>query len=318
MANDVEISNLKVLSKIKSGGFNSIFSVQDIKNSEIYTAEVIDSSYLKNKQKLEDEINALENIQHPTISKFYGYSKLDFEGNDNITLLFQFTPKFTLADLLSKVRQGLHDNKYDNTARQKILIGVARGMMYLHQHHAIHRNLRPENILLDDDLEPHITGYELSKLISTDNNSIQSQTDNLFIYKAPESIENDQYDNNSDVYSFGILMYEVVTNSIPYAEYQQNEDTLSRLKSKIINENYRPQFSTQINPKIRSLIDQCLSKDPNDRPTFKEIYTHLTHDNNEYNLNSVNIQEIHKYTQKIDSSTISPQIDHNRQTDENR
>lgn len=259
------------------------------------------------------EIGIMTRMDHPTIIKFYGYSLKDFDGKDNVTLFMQLASKGSLADLLKKVQQGLADDNYDNTARQKILIGIARGMMYLHQRHAIHRDLKPDNILLDEDLEPHITDFGLSKFVSSGDTTNQTQTMGTSFYMAPEVIETDQYNGKADVYSFGILMYEVVTDMYPFPDFQNKKMSLFRLNSKVINENYRPQFKSPVKEKIQQLIEKCWSPNPKERPTFEEIYNRLSRniedsvynvfedDQSQYYLDDVDTEAILDYLDKIES-----------------
>lgn len=273
---EIDISKYKVFNKIKSGGFGSVFSVQNINTKENYAAKVIELTDNESKKLINREIGIMTRMDHPTIIKFYGYSLKDFDGKDNVTLFMQLASKGSLADLLKKVQQGLADDNYDNTARQKILIGIARGMMYLHQRHAIHRDLKPDNILLDEDLEPHITDFGLSKFVSSGDTTNQTQTMGTSFYMAPEVIETDQYNGKADVYSFGILMYEVVTDMYPFPDFQNKKMSLFRLNSKVINENYRPQFKSPVKEKIQQLIEKCWSPNPKERPTFEEIYNRLS------------------------------------------
>ena len=106
--------------------------------------------------------------------------------------------KGSLADLLEKIQNGLLDEEYDNTSRQIILVGIARGMMILHQHHVIHRDLKPGNILLDNDLHPHITDFGLSKFYESGRSMIQSQQCGTSMYMAPEIMEGNRYFKNCE------------------------------------------------------------------------------------------------------------------------
>ena len=67
----------------------------------------------------------------------------------------------SLASLIEKELKSLCPSNYDNTKRQIILVGIARGMMLLHNKHIIHRDLKPENILLDSDFHPRITDFDI-------------------------------------------------------------------------------------------------------------------------------------------------------------
>ena len=182
----------------------------------------------------------------------------------------------SLAEAILKSKKSTADIDYDNTAKQIILVGIARGMMYLYQHHIIHRDLKPDNILLDQYLHPLITDFGLSKIYDPGYSISQSQTCGTSIYMAPEIISGNRYSGKADVYSFGILMYEVITELVPYPLFQEKGKlTIYQFNEKVIKENYRPQFTFSIKPSLKNLVERCWSKDPNERPTFEEIFKKL-------------------------------------------
>ena len=161
----VNLNNLKTIERISSGAFGTVYLVQDKKTKQKYAAKMIHSEAEQSKTLINREIGIMIRMQHPTIIKFYGYSLTDFEGKDHVTLLLQFAKNGSLANFLKNVRSGLADHMYDNTTRQKILVGIARGMMYLHKNHAIHRDLKPGNILLDNNFEPPDFIHQVNQII---------------------------------------------------------------------------------------------------------------------------------------------------------
>lgn len=98
-------------------------------------------------------------------------------------------------------------------------------MMFLHQHHIPHRDLKPENILLDSDFRPHIIDFGLSKFYEKNKSQKVIKYWRTTIYMSHESIESNQYSEKTDFYSFGILMFEVVTDQIPYPLYERRKMT---------------------------------------------------------------------------------------------
>ena len=188
-------------------------------------------------------------------------------------------------------------------------------MMYLHQHHIIHRDLKPENVLLDDNFEPLLTDFGISRLVTTEESVRQSNATGTFIYMAPELLGEGEYSGKSDVYSFAILMYEVVTNLVPYPEISGGKGNPFGLSSKIIEANYRPQFTVPVQEPIKQLIEKCWSSNPKERPTFQEIYNRLARnmeesvydifdqDEKPYFLEGVDQEAIAAYVDKIDSDS---------------
>ena len=313
----IDLKNYKVLQEIKRGGYGSVLQVQDQNTGEIYAAKVLNNheSSERYKKMVNREISIMIRLQHPTIIKLIGYSLTDFKDSDNVTMIMQFSKKGSLSELISNSRKGLLDNIYDNTTRQIILIGIARGMMLLHKNNTIHRDLKPDNILLDDNLHPLITDFGLSKIcdtISTISHSISCGTS---VYMAPEVIAGRKYNGKADVYSFGILMYEVITDLEPYPLFQRRKIDNFAFSVKVIQENYRPEFTIPVKGSLKKLIEQCWSGDPNDRPTFEEIFKKLAYniEDSIYDISSQDDEDdddVNKfYLEGVDADEIMNYVD---------
>ena len=148
----------------------------------------------------------------------------------------------SLANLIEQETNSLCPSNYDNTKRQIILVGIARGMMLLHKHCVIHRDLKPENILLDSDFHPRITDFGLSKFFDPNHSMSQSMSESgTVVYMAPEVISSDHFNTKADVYAFGILMFEVVAGRRAYDDVLSGKKKLNefQLKTKVQN-GFRP------------------------------------------------------------------------------
>ena len=275
----VDVKNYRLIKELNSGGFGSVCSVENLETGEYCAAKVLDTHKdpMQYKRMINREIGIMIRCQHPTIIKFMGYSLHDFDAKNNVMIFMELAKKGSLAELLQKVQNGLVEDIYDNTTRQIILVGVARGMMFLHQNQIIHRDLKPGNILLDEDFHPHITDFGLSKMNDSMKSVSQSQSCGTSMYMAPEVIEGDKYNGKADVYAFGILMYEVVTDSSPYPQLINGRMSAFQFNNKIVNEDFRPKFTSPIKKTIKKLIERCWARDPHERPTFEEIFKKLAY-----------------------------------------
>ena len=131
----LDINDFKIEKPINSGGFGTVFSVKKLETNEIYAAKVITAQKDESKYKkmISREIGIMIRCQHSTIVRFYGYSLKDFYNQNNVTIFMEFLKKDSLASLLQKIKNQIPDAIINNTIRQIILIGIAGGMMYLHQ-----------------------------------------------------------------------------------------------------------------------------------------------------------------------------------------
>ena len=110
---------------------------------------------------------------------------------------------------------GLSPKKWDDTKKLINIYGIASGMSYLHSHKVIHRDLKLENILLDEYLNPKISDFGLSKIIDFLSISMNVQSQRGLkgtpIYIAPEIYAEEEYSKSSDVYAFAFIVYEIIT-----------------------------------------------------------------------------------------------------------
>ena len=149
-------------------------------------------------------------------------------------------------------------------------------MSYLHLHKIIHRDLKPANILMDDFLFPKIADFGLSKILHTNKESMSNnsffQQKGTPLYMSPEIYKDCEYSFASDVYAFGVIVYEIVTSTEPF----KNANAFT-IMMKVIN-GERPEIDETVNDSYRNLIERCWAQNPLDRPSFDEIVEYLKTD----------------------------------------
>ena len=271
--NEIDIKQFEKGKQIGRGGCGVVYEAKEIKTGQLYAAKTIifnDTDEMANR-----EISIMFSVNNPTIVKSLGYSNKDFHGDENFTIIMQLAPNGSLSSVLKKAQKNVIPKKFNNTTRQIILIGIARGMKYLHDRNIIHRDLKCGNVLLDKDFHPLITDFGYSKYFEYGHSKSQSIYIGTVQYMAPEVIKGEPYGRKADVYSFGILMYEVVTNLEPYPELTKKELKIFQFQTLVSKNKLRPKFTTPVKEELRNLIEKCWSNDPNDRPTFKEIFNEL-------------------------------------------
>lgn len=318
-----DLSNFTLIRKVDSGGFGSVYLIRDKTTNEEYAAKVINtttSDFTNIQKALDREIGTMMHIDHPNIVKFYGYCLKDFEGFENITIIMNYAKNGSLLKILNDVKRGLAVPMYNNTMRQKILIGVSRGMMYLHENHIMHRDIKPGNIIFDENFNALIADFGLSKIYDPSKSTDQTISCGTSVYMAPELITGEiKYDEKVDVYSFSILMYEIITDLIPYPKFQKGKMTLFNFNSKVLHENYRPEFKVPVKESLKQLIINCWSNNPTERLTFEEIFNLIAF-NRDFYLENVDEDEINFYVDDIiakeKGSTKLPNVDPKPQKDE--
>jgi serine/threonine protein kinase len=206
------------------------------------------------------EINVMSKIHHPNIVLYMGACTVDGEL------------KIVTEKMETDLSTLLHSEK-QLTLIQKMRIAkdCALGMAWLHgsQNPIIHHDLKPSNCLIDENMRVKISDFGFS-IIKPKGEFICSEVPKgTAIYMAPEISDGDEYDEKCDVYSFGIILWEIYTRTKPYNDIPDlSTDTLFYH----VNDNgRRPIVPEECPDKIRSLITRCWDADPDARPPFADI-----------------------------------------------
>ena len=153
---------------------------------------------------------------------------------------------------------------------KRVSCGAARGMAYLHSGNppVLHRDLKSANLLLDESYTTKVCDFGLSRLKA----QARSMTANCGTvqWMAPEVLANRSYDEKADVYSFGIIVWELLSRECPYEGMTAIQCALA-----VLNRDKRPEIPKWCPPGLHALIKSCIKKEPSDRPTFTEIIVAL-------------------------------------------
>ncbi|XP_059444587.1 cold-responsive protein kinase 1 isoform X1 [Corylus avellana] len=193
--------------KIGEGGFGSVYKGR-LKDGKIAAIKVLSAESKQGVREFLTEINVISEIEHENLVKLYGCC---VEENHRI-LVYNYLENNSLAQTLIG---GSQSNIYFNwRTRLKICIGIARGLAYLHEEvrpHIVHRDIKASNILLDKDLTPKISDFGLAKLIPPNMTHVSTRVAGTIGYLAPEYAIRGQLTRKADVYSFGVLLMEIVS-----------------------------------------------------------------------------------------------------------
>ena len=163
--------------------------------------------------------------------------------------------------------------------------------MILHKNNVINRDLKPQNILIDDNFKPLITDFSLSKFFNPQNSQNQSMNCiGTYAYMAPEIIESNNYNTKADVYAFGIVLHEIISETRAF-----NDCSAFQICNKVTKDNVRPKIE-KTEKYYQKLIESCWNKEPKERPSFEQILTELK----KISLNMTDINEFTKYAKIID------------------
>eukprot|EP00253_Pinus_taeda_P036649 PITA_36649 len=192
--------------KLGEGGFGPVYKGTTQHGKEIAVKKLSLKSTQGRKEFL-NEIKLVAKIQHKNLVNLLGCCAQESER----LLVYEYLPNKSLDKVLFDPNKR---KRLDWRKRYNIIMGVARGLVYLHEDsplRIIHRDIKASNILLDEQLNPKIADFGLARLFSEDETHVNTRVAGTYGYMPPEYAMQGQLSVKADVYSFGVLLLEVIT-----------------------------------------------------------------------------------------------------------
>lgn len=190
---------------VGSGAFGVVY-VGELSNGELVAVKVINSLDMGMEEQFKAEVGTIGRTYHVNLVRLYGFC---FHRAKR-ALVYEYVENGSLDKYLF----GSQNRDIEFEKLHEIAIGTAKGLAYLHeecQHRIIHYDIKPENVLLDVNLEPKVADFGLAKLCSRENNvSVNTHFRGTRGYAAPEMWKAYPVTHKCDIYSFGILLFEIV------------------------------------------------------------------------------------------------------------
>ncbi|MCC6952689.1 MAG: protein kinase [Deltaproteobacteria bacterium] len=220
--------------------------------------------------RFRNEVLIARKLSHPNIVRIYDFGKA---GAGYYFLSMEFVSGTSLKTRIYSPRYP--ELSFDEILR--ILFEIGSGIAHAHRHNVVHRDLKPDNILISDRNEIRITDFGLARQLTVDKGFTASgETVGTPCYMAPEQIRGEKLDGRADIYSLGILAYEMVTGEKPFDD--ENWLTLANMHLRDELPEFPPHL--QVPPWFSNLVQTCASKRREDRfPTAEafcdEIRKHI-------------------------------------------
>uniref|UniRef100_A0A4W5QYD1 non-specific serine/threonine protein kinase n=1 Tax=Hucho hucho TaxID=62062 RepID=A0A4W5QYD1_9TELE len=264
-------SQFELLKVLGQGSYGKVFLVRKIRGSDrgqLYAMKVLRKATLKVRDRVRSKMerDILAEVNHPFIVKLH-YA---FQTEGKLYLILDFLRGGDLFTRLSKeVMFTEEDVKF-------YLAELALALDHLHSLGIIYRDLKPENILLDEEGHIKITDFGLSKE-ATDHDKRAYSFCGTIEYMAPEVVNRRGHTQSADWWSFGVLMFEMLTGSLPFQGKDRKETMVLILKAKL----GMPQF---LSPEVQSLIRALFKRNPANRlDGVEEIKRHNFFGNIDWN-----------------------------------
>lgn len=258
----------QILSLIGQGGMADVYRAKDKILDRIVAIKVLRSKLSEDPMilvRFQREASAASRLSHPNVVDIYDVG--EFEGLHYIVM--EYIRGRTLKQLIQQ-RGALHYNEAIDIMKQ-----LTSAIAAAHQNHIIHRDIKPQNVLIKDDGTVKITDFG----IAVANDSVQLTLNNAVMgsahYLAPETAQGKEPSYQVDIYSLGIVFYELLTGSVPFTGQTPTEIAIKHLRVRIP---YVRDFNPSIPQSVENIVLKATAKDPDQRYQYaQEMLYDLEH-----------------------------------------
>ncbi len=245
----------EVLKRVGSGGMADVYMAKDHKLNRNVAVKVLKSEYVEDEKflkKFETEAQAVARLSHPNIVNIY-----DVGIEDGINyIVMELAEGITLKEYIRK--KGYLSPK----ETVEISTQIASAISHAHKNHIIHRDIKPQNILVSDTGIIKVTDFGIAKATSSNTVTSTATAMGSVHYISPEQAKGRFCDEKSDIYSLGITMYEMVTGHVPFDHENGVTIALMHLQNEITPPS---QIRDGIPDSLEKIILKCTMKKPEER-----------------------------------------------------
>ncbi|MDP3025144.1 MAG: protein kinase [candidate division Zixibacteria bacterium] len=248
------ISHYKILEKLGEGGMGVVYKAQDIKLQRLVALKflpphIADSP--EEKARFIQEAQSASALNHPNVTTIYGIE----ESSEGLFIAMEYIEGRTLKQTIEK----------ETLSIKKVLdigIQVCEGLTAAHKKEIVHRDIKSDNIMVTKDGLAKIMDFGLAKLKGATKLTQTGSTLGTLAYMSPEQAQGEEVEHRSDIFSFGVVLYELLTGKLPFEGEHQAAIIYS-----IINEDPQPiaRFNNQVSAKLEDMVFKALAKDREER-----------------------------------------------------
>jgi eukaryotic-like serine/threonine-protein kinase len=270
------ISHYKILEKLGEGGMGVVYKARDMKLDRFVALKFLPphlSASDVDRTRFIQEARAAAALNHPNVCSIIDIEDFDSSpasthiGSSGLTETPVGTPAagpmFIVMEFVNG--QTLREKRGSVNFKQAIDIGIqlADGLAAAHEKGIVHRDIKPENVMIRKDGIAQIMDFGLAKLRgSVTRLTKEGSTVGTAAYMSPEQVQGQEIDHRSDLFSLGVLLYELFSGQLPFKGVHE-----TALMYEIVNVDAPPMTSLkpEIDPSLDAIVLECLEKDPNER-----------------------------------------------------
>ena len=256
----------EILGKIGTGGMADVYKAKDHKLNRFVAVKVLKAEFREDKtfiRKFKSEAQAAAGLTHPNIVNVFDVG--DDEGVYYIVM--ELIEGITLKEYISK------KGRLSIKEATSIAIQVSMGLETAHSHGIVHRDVKPQNIIISTDGKVKVTDFGIARAASS--NTISSNVMGSVHYSSPEQVRGGYSDEKSDIYSLGITMYEMITGRVPFDGDTTVAIAIKHLQEEMVSPSV---YAPDLPYSLEQIIYKCTQKSVDRRYScMEEVIADLKH-----------------------------------------
>ncbi|HEX2181996.1 MAG TPA: protein kinase [Rubrobacteraceae bacterium] len=252
--------------EIGSGGMSTVFLGRDEVLDRPIAVKLLKPGYNETDigTRFRREGRTAARLSHPNIVQVYDAGEGTYEGRETSYIVMEYVPGGDLKDLMD--RKGALSG-----AELARLSEAAAGLAHAHERGVIHRDIKPHNILLDENGRPKLSDFGVARALDASQATRTGAYLGTALYSPPEQLRGEGVTPKSDVYSLGVTLYHAATGEPPFT------GAPIEIASQHVSKEPTPprEINDAVSPSMEALILDCMNKDPDARPTADEVRLRL-------------------------------------------
>ncbi|MBQ1441510.1 MAG: Stk1 family PASTA domain-containing Ser/Thr kinase [Clostridia bacterium] len=301
----------EILEEVGNGGMAVVYKAKDFDTGAIVAVKILREEYLDNEEfcrRFRNESRAIALLNHPNIVKIF-----DVCNSPSLQyIVMEYIDGISLKDYIEqqrvvRVKEAVH-----------FTTQILRALMHAHSKGIVHRDIKPQNIMLLPNGRIKVTDFGIARLITSQTSTMTDKAIGSVHYIAPEQARGAVTDARADLYSVGVMLYEMLTGKLPFEANSAVSVAVMQLQAD-------PKMPRQINPNIpvglEEITIQAMQKDPNARyqsaaemlqdlenfklnPGIKFNYKYIVEDNTRYSKSAQNLKKSESSEEEYKSPVI--------------
>lgn len=248
---------------IGKGGFSTVFEASLFRTNQTFAIKAISLENVREKSQVKNQLEETKiqcSLNHPNILRAYDF----FQDGVNFYIILEYCPYHSVYNLFKQQR------KFSELDTADIIKQVLEGVQYLHQNLVIHRDIKPQNLLIGSDGKIKISDFGISTKLTAKTQRCHT-TCGTRGFMCPEMIkkEQDGYGFESDIWAIGVCTYLFLTGSHPFLTFDKR-----KTETRILNNDYSFPSKLQLSSSSKDFIRKILQTNPSKRPTINLLLKH--------------------------------------------